>query len=406
MTAALRIAGVAPREVVTPRTLDELSATVRALHDARTPFAFVGGGTELELGNRPRALDTVVRTAALDRVVDYTPEDQTITVEAGLTLAELDRLLASHGQMLPLDVVDRDRATIGGIVATNAYGRRRQRYGTAKDLIVGVSMVRPDGTLVRGGGKVVKNVAGFDLPKLAVGSLGTLGAIASVTLRVYPIPAATRCALLRFEHAADLDVALRLLVERRLEPESVMLANYDALAVAFAGTQGGVDQQMATVLGEIAAAASAHATELSELECESYEQRERAVRRDGVWRLRIVAPPAYPVARLGTFVAAAPQAVPIAYPLLGVALHAYGESAVPAEPAHDRPDWPLADLRERVAAETGGSGRVVMHAMPDAAREAVDAWGPPPPSFALMRALKDRFDPHGLCNPGRFVGGL
>ncbi len=406
MTAALRIAGVVPREVVTPRTLDELAQTVRALHDARAPFAFVGGGTELELGNRPTALDTVVRTVALDRVVDYTPEDQTITVEAGLTLAELDRILGEHGQMLPLDVVDRERATVGGVVATGAYGRRRQRYGTAKDMIVGVSMVRPDGTPVRGGGKVVKNVAGFDLPKLAVGSLGTLGAIATVTLRVYPIPDASRSALLRFEHAADLDVALRLLVERQLEPESVVLANYDALVVAFAGTRGGVDQQMATVLGEIAPAASAQAAELSALECESYEQRERAVRRDGPWRLSIVAPPAFPVARLGTFVAAAPRAVPVAYPLLGVALHAYGESAVPADAEHARPDWHLADLRERVAAETGGSGRVVMHAMPDAARGTVDAWGPPPPSFGLMRALKDRFDPHGLCNPGRFVGGI
>ncbi|MEA2664257.1 MAG: glycolate oxidase binding subunit, partial [Candidatus Eremiobacteraeota bacterium] len=211
MTAALRIAGVTPREVVTPRTLDELSETVRALHDARTPFAFAGGGTELDLGNRPRALDTVVRTVALDRVIEHAPEDQVISVEAGITLAEIDRVLAAKGQMLPLDVIDRERATIGGVIATNAYGRRRQRYGAAKDLIVGVTMVRPDGTQARGGGKVVKNVAGFDLPKLAVGSLGTLGAIATATLRVYPIPEVTRCALLRFARPADADAALRLL---------------------------------------------------------------------------------------------------------------------------------------------------------------------------------------------------
>ncbi len=404
--AALRIAGLVPREIVTPRTLAELAETLRALHDARRPFAVVGGGTELELGNRPRALDTVVRTVALDRVVDYAPEDQTITVEAGLTLAEIDRVLAPHGQMLPLDVADRTRATIGGTIAANGYGRRRQRYGSAKDLIVGVSLVRPDGTAARGGGKVVKNVAGFDLPKLVVGSLGTLGAIATVTLRVYPVPAATRCALLRFEHAADVETALRLLVERRLVPESVVLANYDALAIAFAGTPGGVDAQMATVLGEIAAASSAQAAELTELECESYEQRERAVRRDGSWRLRVLAPPAYPVAQLGAFVASAPVAVPIAYPLLGVSLHAYGESIVPADAEHARPDWHLADLRERVAAATGGSGRVVMHAMPDAARGGVDAWGAAPPSLGVMRALKARFDPHDLCNPGRFVGGI
>ena len=122
---------------------------MRELHAARKPFAFVGGATQLELGNAPRALDTVIRTLGLDAVVDYTPEDQTITVEAGVTLAELDRVLAQHGQMLPLDAADRERATVGGVVAANAYGRRRQRYGTAKDLIVGVGIVRPDGVRAR-----------------------------------------------------------------------------------------------------------------------------------------------------------------------------------------------------------------------------------------------------------------
>lgn len=407
MTAAtMRIAGVTPREVVTPRTVDELAQAVRALHDACKPFAFVGGGTELELGNRPRALDTVVRTVALDRVIEHAPEDQVISVEAGITLAEIDRVLGAKGQMLPLDVIDRERATIGGVIATNAYGRRRQRYGAAKDLIVGITMVRPDGTLAHGGGKVVKNVAGFDLPKLAVGSLGTLGAIATATLRVYPIPEVTRCALLRFERPADVDGALRLLVERRLEPEFVTLANYDALAVGFAGTRGGVDAQMATVLNEIAAAAHAQGSELSELERESYEQRERAVRRDGSWRLRVFAPPAYPVARLAAVETTAVAAVPIAYPLLGVALHAYGATAVPTEAAPPGPDWDLDGLRKRVGTSTAGSGRVVVHAMPDAARDHVDTWGPLPPSFALMRTLKERFDPHGLCNPGRYLGGL
>ncbi len=388
----IAIAGVVPRDVVTPRSIDELATVVRELHDARKPFAFVGGGTHLALGNAPRALDTVVRMTALDDVVDYTPEDQTITVEAGITLAELDRMLAQHGQMLPLDVADRERATVGGLVATNAYGRRRQRYGTVKDLIVGVGIVRPDGVRARGGGKVVKNVAGFDLPKLMVGSLGTLGAIATVTFRLYPIPQTTRAAALTFEHAVDVAAATRALLERRLEPESVALYNYDTLVVSIGGTQRGVDAQMATLLNEIAPATAARARELSDLERQSYEQRERAVRRDGAWRVRIAAPPSTAVATLGSFVEAPPLAVPVAYPLLGVAYHAYADAPT--------------GVRERVAAETRGAGHVVITAMPDAARGSVDAWGPPPPSFALMRALKTNFDPQGLCNPGRFIGGL
>ncbi|MBV9439601.1 MAG: FAD-binding oxidoreductase, partial [Candidatus Eremiobacteraeota bacterium] len=391
MSEPLAIAGVAPRHVVTPRSLDELARSIHELAAQRRPFAVVGGGTQLELGNAPRALDTVVRTFALDRVVDYAPEDQTISVEAGMTFEELDRILARNGQMLPLDVTDRRAGTVGGAVATNAYGRRRLRYGTAKDLIVGVGIVRPDGVRARGGGKVVKNVAGFDLPKLMVGSLGSLGAIATVTFRVYPIPEAVRAVAFRFDSAAGIDVVLRELLARRLEPESVALYNYATLVVTFAGTRPGVDAQASVLTGEIARLCGTRADELGELETESYAQRERAVRRDGDWRLRIVAPPANPVATLGSFVASAPLAVPVAYPTLGVALHAYGPPALPPASGDPRPDWHLADLRERVATHTQGSGHVVVHAMPLAARGIVDAWSAHPPALPLMRALKERF---------------
>ena len=194
------------------------------------------------------------------------------------------------------------------------------------------------------------------------------------------------------------------MLDRRLEPESVALYNYDTLVVSIAGTQRGVDAQMATLLSEIAPT-SARARELSPLERESYEQRERAVRRDGAWRLRITAPPSTGVATLGAFVETPPLAVPVAYPLLGVAYHAYADAPA-SSPTATHGEWPVAGVRDRVAAETRGAGSVVVTAMPDAARAAVDAWGPPPPSFGLMRAMKHNFDPHGLCNPGRFIGGL
>jgi glycolate oxidase FAD binding subunit len=405
MTQTISIAGVAPRDVVTPRTADELAEIVRELHAERKPFAFVGGGTHLDLGNAPRALDTVVRTTALDGIVDYAPEDQTITVEAGTTLGELDRILAEHGQMLPLDVADRERATVGGVVATNAYGRRRQRYGTVKDLIVGVGIVRPDGVRARGGGKVVKNVAGFDLPKLMVGALGTLGAIATVTFRLYPIPQSVRAAVLRFEHEAAIADVLRSLLACRLEPESAALYNDRALVVTFAGTEAGVAAQMRTLLEEIAPGVETSAAELSELEREAYEQRERAVRRDGPWRFRVIAPPSEPVATVANAVPAAPLAVPVAYPMLGISLHALSDATF-AGGAGASPDWHVRDLRSNVAAGTHNRGHVVFDAIPDAARSLVDAWGPPPPSFNVMRRLKDNFDPLGLCNPGRFVGGI
>jgi glycolate dehydrogenase FAD-binding subunit len=401
MTSAATVAGVAPRDVVTPHAIAELAEIVRGLHAERKPFAFVGGGTELDLGNAPRALHTVVRTSAIDRVVEYSPEDQTVTVEAGITLAELDRVLAEHRQMLPLDVIDRERATVGGAIATNAYGRRRQRYGAAKDMILGVEIVRPDGVRARGGGKVVKNVAGFDVPKLMVGSLGTLGAIVSVTLRVYPLPECVRAAVLHFERADGVTAATAAIVASRLEPESVVLYNFSALVVTFAGTTGGVAAQMMTLLSAIARDAGAvDGAELTDLEREAYEQRERAVRRDGDWRVRIVAPPDYPVATLGSFVANPPLAVPLAYPLLGVARHSYAADAASGGAF-------LADLRADVERRTDGRGRVTAHAMPDAARADADAWPAlAPGELAVMRNIKTNFDPEGLCNPGRFAGGL
>ena len=405
------IAGVSPRDSLRPETVDELASGVRELHAAGRAMAFVGGGTELELGNRPRALDTIVHTAALDRVVDYTPEDQTITVEAGMTFAELDRVLAANGQMLPLDVPDRERSTVGGAIATNAYGRRRLRYGTAKDLIVGVTMVRPDGTLARGGGKVVKNVAGFDLPKLMVGSLGTLGAIATATFRLYPLPHATRAAIVHVSRVSQIDAFVEALIARALEPESVAFYGTDALVVTFSGGEAGVESQM-TALRLLAGKHGLESVALTELERESYEQRERAVHRDGEWRTTAVAPPRAGVWSASSYlaigqtpVATALTAVPVVYPSLGIARFAYGSAAVP--PSDGRSvDWHVDGLREHFAARTDGAGRVTVTAMPASARGTVDTWGTPPPSFPLMQALKERFDPRGLCNPGRFVGGL
>lgn len=400
MNGAITIAGVTSRDVVTPRDLDELTRIVSALHAERKAFAFVGGGTELELGNAPRALDTVVRTTSLTRVVDYTPEDQTITVEAGLTFAELDRILAVHGQMLPLDVVDRERSTIGGVIATNAHGKRRQRYGTAKDLIVGVTIVRPDGVVARGGGKVVKNVAGFDLPKLMVGSLGTLGAIATVTLRLYPIPQTTRTLVLTAPSPDALAGVPRALIDQRLEPESV--ASYgpsheQTLVVTFAGTRSGVDAQCATVRGPIAREHGVDVSEATLDQAAAFDAAECEIRARHAWRLRMTAPPEPPAAMPpGAAHRYRPAAGGIAYPLLGIAHDGF-----------DGPDFGVAELRAAVDCATGGRGAVVVQAMPASARAQVDAWPPADPAaLALMRAVKDRFDPHGLSNPGRFIGGI
>ncbi len=396
--APLRIAGVEPGRVVVPRDRTELAAAVRDAAAANARFAFVGGGTELALGNAPRALDVAFRTTALDRVVEYAAEDQTITVEAGITFAELDRILGEHQQMLPIDVPDRARSTVGGAIATNAYGALRHRYGTLKDLIVGVELVRPDGVVAHGGGKVVKNVAGFDLPKLAVGSLGTLAGIMTATLRVFPIPEVTRTVRYSGTHPAF----VATLEARQLDAQSIVWyaeedadgdGTYHGTIVTFAGSRVGTDAQidrLRSIAAELDPGEELHDVGTDELVY--YANLETMVRSGGDWRLRSVRLPET-IAETPSFERAfATGAIAyVAYPTIGTALVAIDGG----EPPH------VETMRG-----DGGASAVVIHAMPERYRATTDAWGPPPPAFAVMRELKARFDPRGLCNPGRFIGGL
>jgi glycolate oxidase FAD binding subunit len=383
VSALLSIAGVTPRAELVPADRTELASIVRDLYAAGKAFAFVGGGTELDLGNAPRALDTVVRTTALDRVIEYSPEDQTITVEAGMRVAALDALLAQHDQVLPLDVADRQRATVGGAIATNAFGARRHRYGSIKDLIVGIEIVRPDGVTAHAGGKVVKNVAGFDLTKLMVGSLGTLAGIASATFRVFPKPVCTQSVLVHANPQSTLFAAL--IDDPALEPVSVVhYPALDGIVLTFSGLEASVDGQIAHA-SALAARQAAACEPLDGAALERCMAFESAVRSSGEWRWTsrtnaarartIMAPPVA-------------LALEVGYPTLGVTLASADDEA------------PMDEL----IASRGRS--IVFRAMPPRARGRVDAWGEPAPSFALMRALKTNFDPKGLCNPGRFLGGL
>jgi glycolate oxidase FAD binding subunit len=237
--------------------------------------------------------------------------------------------------------------------------------------------------MAHGGGKVVKNVAGFDLPKLMVGSLGTLGGIASATFRVFPRPAATRSVLARTSPASPFFAAC--IDDRSLEP--IAVAHHPAeggIMLTFAGLEASVEQQ----LGHLAALAGTHAVPIDALDrsaIERFAAAERAIRTTGAWRWTVSTNPVGARARVPAPVATTAE---IGYPTFGVTLAAAGgDASIDA----------LAALR---------GNAIVFRAMPPQARGRIDAWGEPPPSFPLMRALKTNFDPKGLCNPGRYIGGL
>ncbi len=396
------ILGVTATEVFSPASLDEASAVLTGLAAKKRTVTIVGGETALELGNAPAAVDAVVSTARLDRIVEYAPADQIVTVEAGIKLKSLQEQLLPNRQRLALDPPLPERAMLGGIIATNAYGPRRTRYGTVKDLIVGMTIVRPDGAIARGGGKVVKNVAGFDVPKLMVGSLGTLGMIATVTLRLHPLPDAERALLFTGCAAADVRALVNDMIAAQLEP-AVALAIGEGreymLCVRFEGFSAGVDAQV-VALHAIAQRRGRHVEELSPVDWAPIDAAHDAARTRNTLRVKISTPPSefanvheHVVSPLAAQLGDARAA---AYPSAGIAF-------VSGNPPDARVTETLAASR-RLAESKGGT--LVVTAAPAEIRAGIDVWGTPPAAYGLMQALKQRFDPERRFNPGRFVGGL
>ena len=402
-TAADAVQGVVPRLVFEPATLEEAAEALARSAADQLAVTFVGGGTDLGLGGRPARLDAVIRTGALSRLVDHAPADQVVTAEAGMTLGALREALALHRQWLALDAPFPDRATVGGVVAANAFGPRRARFGAARDLVLGVSIVRADGTAAKGGGRVVKNVAGFDVPRLMVGSLGTLALLTTVTFRVHPLPETGATVLFPGLDPAQVWALASGWRTAQLEPTSAAAildsARFD-LGVRFEGFQAGVADQVARLL-ELGRKAGMAGQRLGEAEAAGFWRRHDSVREVGSLRVKFAAPPSRLPAMARSWLAAilgelSPSSAVI-YPTLGLAF----VSGEPASPA-----GLVAGIHDaRLAAAAAGGWLVVCEA-PPIIRGAVDPWGPPPPSIDLMRSLKARFDPDRRLAPGRLVGGI
>ena len=372
-TDADTVAGVPARFVATPASTAEAAAVLTAA--ARDDLAVVvrGGGTKLDWGMPPRRLDLIVDTRALTGVVEHAAGDLIVVLRAGTPLDSLD--LA--GQQLALDTPV-PGATVGGTVAVSTSGPRRQLYGTARDLLIGMTVVRPDGRVARAGGKVVKNVAGYDLGKLFTGSYGTLGLITECAFRLHPRPPAFAL-VVRVAPAAESKALLAAVRAEQVVPSAVELdapaTGPVTLAVLVEGTAAGV--------------------------------RERAARLEKVLGGQVTEdlPPwwgRYPWDRVGMKLTVPLSRVP---DLLGAGVAVRGSAGtgvlyagVPVESA------PAEVERLRATAVRAGGHAVVLTA-PQPVRETVDMWGPVA-GLALMRRVKDRFDPEHRFAPGRFVGGI
>jgi glycolate oxidase FAD binding subunit len=206
-------------QTLAPSSIDELAAMVRA-HNRGAIYP-VGCGSWQDLGYPPTKPGVAILTKGLNRVVDYPHEELTITVEAGILISDLQRILAEKGQMLPIDCPHPENATLGGLLATNTSGPRRLAYGTARDSVLGLDVIDATGTRIHGGGRVVKNVAGYDMPKMHIGALGTLGIIVEATLKVRPLPDATRFIEFGVDRGARLTEFLTVLRSSPLRPTAI-----------------------------------------------------------------------------------------------------------------------------------------------------------------------------------------
>ena len=373
--------GLRPAFVAAPATPEDVGATLAAANDAGAAVIPFGGGTQMHLGMPPERYDLALDLRRLDRVIEYEPADLTVTVEAGVRLAELQRVLAQHGQWLPLDPPLPAAATIGGVLATNASGPARHRYGTARDLLIGIRVATAAGELVKAGGRVVKNVAGYDMGKLHIGALGTLGVIVQASFKVAPLPAQTAIAAVAGPLTALMSITSRL-IDARLPLDALVLTK-DAsepdwrLRVCFAGGEAAV-QRSQRELAAIAPDAAVGAT--------------LAVALDAPLVVRASVLPTTNASICEAL--AALGAGVVAYPTVGI-VYGVWTDAPPADA--------LVDLRRRCVE---AHGALVIERARSEQKRAVGVWGPTRADFGLMRRLKEELDPRRVLNPGRYLGGI
>ncbi|MGZ9257681.1 MAG: FAD-binding oxidoreductase [Candidatus Binatia bacterium] len=402
LLAEHEVDGFTPKLICTPVTAEQLAAAVRIFSEAQVTIAPWGGGTAMSLGNPPRSLDVVTKVTRLNQVIEHDPANLTVTVQSGITLNALQNVIAATQQFAPFDAPVPERSTIGGIVAANLNGPRRASYGSVRDLVIGMKVVLASGEIVKAGGKVVKNVAGYDMCKLFTGSLGTLAIIAEVTLRVAPIPANSATVIAMGSRAQAADLAGQL-AGTKLLPTSTFIFNageaaHWQLAVSFAGFAETVTRQV-NDLGELAQRLGMTQEIVDGERTRQYWQaiadlpvsQDRLVYRITVPRGAVMRT----ISTIADWIKGEPAQTFCADMAMGTVW-----MVLPANRL-------ALDLFPRLITLTQQQrGHAVIFTAPAKLKQATDVWGPATPAHALMGKIKHEFDPAGLLNPDRFVGNL
>jgi glycolate oxidase FAD binding subunit len=396
--ASHRIDGVTPYLVTTPASAVQVGTVLSACSEARATVIPWGGGTAMALGNSPRQTAVVIKLEKLNRIIEHDSANLTVTAQCGMTLNALQSALATQKQFLPIDAPFPARATLGGIVAANLNGPRRGFYGSVRDLVIGMKVVLASGESIKAGGKVVKNVAGYDMCKLFVGSLGTLGIITEVTFRVAPMAESAATFIGRGTPAQGQRFIEELSLSRLLPAAVFLLGEKTQTDWRVAAWCEGFNETVERHLREFRAMAGRLGMTQEVARDEHHVELWENVRDFPLRPDRVIYRVNLPRAAIFDFLERVKDwnsSQTISDTSMGIIWLEFPTSKTA-----------LARLSEVASLARERRGHAVVFSAPAALKSAVNIWGPSPPTLSLMREIKRQFDPHELLNPGRFVGGL
>jgi glycolate oxidase FAD binding subunit len=387
-----------------PGNAQETAEVLASAEGRGLAVAPVGGGTALELGNPPERLDVLLSTRGLSGIIDYEPTDLVLSVGAGANFGDVQAVLGEHGQRLPIDPPGATGATIGGLIATALWGPLRYSAGTLRDLLIGISVAHPSGTVSRAGGMVVKNVSGYDMPRLYLGSLGTLGVIVSANFKVLPRPRAETTVRATFANALDAFAAARRLRAGREPLAALEVAKLDGAWTTAARIEGreqtinAVDDRVATLIG---GNPERYDGPISAEWWSNYVAPQWLTSEGGSVLFRCgVRPRDTETLALGIESAMARLGIDAPYlaasPGIGTVV---ARLDLGDEGSAER----LAEIQMILL---GLAETATILAAPTAWKQSIDVWGRRPEGFEVMKSLREEFDPARTINPGRFAGFL
>lgn len=405
-----------PTHIVYPRTQTELAAVMAVAHQQHWRLLVCGQASKLHWGGLTQQIDLVVCTQRLNRVVAHATGDLTVTVEAGLSLATLQAELATFRQYVALDPAYPQTATLGGLIATRDGGSLRHRYGSLRDMCIGITFMRADGQSAKAGGRVVKNVAGYDLMKLMTGAFGTLGVISEVTLRLYPLPEASATVVVGGTESQITELT-RTLLRSTLTPMAVDLLSPAvlppgtvdgelALAVRFQSLEESVVAQCDRILQQAQGLSSITLTANEDIDFwQQLTQQFWQTPKSSALVCKFGVLPAQSSQFLAQFDRYCQQQKIDGWGRIyagsGTGVLRLEQEGIGKDPSPGV-EW----IRELRSYCQNAQGFLTVLDAPPALKRSLDVWGYPGNALASMKQLKQQFDPHNILNPDRFVGGI